>query len=92
VSSASGFELAHDSVALACGSINRHEIVIVQADAHGADLCQKAHCVNWRKGWAHGVAEGIATAVADRPKPKRELVLGLGYEGIMGHCLVSFQK
>ena len=69
-------ELADDVVAFGGGGIDRHEVVVVQVHAPGARLGQQRDRIVRRQRLAHRVAEGISTAIADRPQSERELVLG----------------
>ena len=79
------FELAHDAVAFCRRGVNRDQVVVVQIDAPGADLAQHGRDFVGGHGAAYGVAEGVATAVAQGPESERKLVFGLGLVVCLAH-------
>ena len=56
----------------------RHEIVVVEAHAVRADVGEVMHGVDGIERRTGLVAERVATAVADRPQPEGEVVVGPG--------------
>ena len=78
-------ELADDAIALGRRGVDRHEIVVVQVDAPGADLAEQRHGVDGRQRRPHGIAERVAAAVADGPEAERELVLRARRIGVCHH-------
>ena len=71
-------------------SVGRHEVVVVQRDAVGADVGQVMDDVDRVERLAHLDAEGVATDVAYRPETEREAVLGLGFIRARCHGDVTF--
>ena len=61
-----------------------HEVVVVEADAVGAEVGQPVDGVDRVEGGAHHGAEGVPPWVSDGPQAEGEVVLGSGGEGI-GH-------
>ena len=68
-------EARDDAVALGGRGAVRDEVLVVQADAPGAQLGELAHRVDGVERFARRTAEGVATGVPDRPEPEREAVL-----------------
>ena len=59
-----------------CGSgVDRHEVVVVEVDAPGADLAEHRDGIHRRQRRTHRFTKRIAAAVADGPETKREFVL-----------------
>ena len=71
-------ELADDAIALGGRGVDRHEIVVVQVHAPGADLGEHAHGVDRGKSRTHRIAERIAAAIATVHRPNENLCSGLG--------------
>ena len=57
------------------GRAVRHEVVVVEAHAVGAEVGQAVHGVDGIEGRAHLGAEGIAARIADGPEAEGEVVL-----------------
>ena len=51
------------------------EVLVVQADAPGAELGELAHGVDGVERLARRPAERVAPGIADGPEPEREAVL-----------------
>src|SRR5213078_3724248 len=60
-----------------------NEIVVVQIDAVGAELCQLADDRGGGKRWPHRLAERVAPRIADGPQPEREVMLGPGLISVL---------
>jgi hypothetical protein len=76
-------ELADDLLALGRRGLVRNQILVVQVDAVGAELAELVNNLHGRQHLTHGVAERIATRVANRPETEREVVFGAGVELIV---------
>ncbi len=71
-------ELLDDAVALGGRGVDRHEIVVVEVDAPGADLAEQLRGLDrgqWRTDFG---PERIAAAIGDGPQAEGKLVLGTG--------------
>ena len=60
----------------------------MQVDAPGADVGEQPDDVVGRQQIADRFAEGIAAAVADRPKTEGELMFGTRKKWVLGHDAV----
>jgi hypothetical protein len=80
------FELAHDAISIAGGSIDRDQIVVMKIDAIRAQLTQTLHDRDRTNGRARGVAKRIASPVADSPQAKSEFMFGFWLIVIICHC------
>ncbi len=61
-------------VALGGRGVDRHQVVVVEVDAIGADLGQQVDDLDRRTRRAHRLAEGVAPGVADGPEAEGELI------------------
>ena len=77
-------EPLEDVVALVGRGAVRDEVVVVEADAVGAEIGEPVHRVDRVERRAHLGAERVAARVPDGPEPEGEVVLGSGSEEI-GH-------
>ena len=68
----------------ATGDAGRHEIVVVEAHAVGAQVGQSVHGVDGIEGRPDRLPEGVPPGVPDGPEAEGELVLGPGSE-VIGH-------
>ena len=57
-------ELFYDLVSFRRRGIDRHQIVVVEVDAPGADPGQHGNDLGWANRGAHGVTERIAATVS----------------------------
>src|SRR4029077_6828428 len=60
------------------GGIDGNQVVVVEINAPSADFAQHRSDIVGGKCRSHGIAEGIATAVAQGPQSKCEFMFGLG--------------
>ena len=99
VSSSACLEVAHDLVALGGGRVARHEVVVVEVDAVRAELGELVHdLAPARSAGRTGIAERIASGVADGPQAEGEVVLGPWSVGVLlrrtggGHDWLSVRR
>jgi hypothetical protein len=71
-------EVAHDAIALRRCRVDRHQIVVVEVDAPGAELGEAVYRRHRIERRPNEVTKWIAAAVTDRPEAERELVVGCG--------------
>jgi hypothetical protein len=76
-------EVLDDLVALAGGRVDRHEVVVVQVDAPGANVAEQLHGIDRREDVADRLTERIAPAVGDGPEAEGELVCRCR---LVAHC------
>src|SRR6185436_16824775 len=67
-------KLKHDLVALLSGRIDRHQVVVMEVDAPGADLGQHPHGINRPQCGPYRIAKRIAAAIANGPEAKGKLI------------------
>ena len=86
-------EGADDAIAFGGGRVNRHQIVVVEIDAPGAELAQAFDGNDRVDRRPDDLAEGVATAVADGPEAEGELVRSGGGVSVSlhAHMIVSAQ-
>ena len=75
----------HDLLAFRRGRTGRHEVVVMEAHAVGAEIGEMVDGIDRVERWPGFVAERVAAAIAHRPQPKGEVVSGCGREGF-GHA------
>ncbi len=63
---------------LRLGRTERHQVIVVEADAVDAEVGQALEHVDDLDLGTDGLAERITTTISDRPQPERELVLRRG--------------
>ena len=79
---AGGLEVLDDGVALARRRVDRHQIVVVEIDAPGADLAEHPDRIDRRQRRADHVAEGVTSPIADCPEAERKFVFRSGIVGV----------
>jgi hypothetical protein len=79
-------KVANQPITLRRAGIDRHEVIVMQVDAVGADVAQAPHGLDRREHGPRRIAERIATPMADRPEAEREAVGGRGIES-GGHAV-----
>ena len=77
------FEVLEDAGALGGGGVDRHEVIVVEVDAVGADFGEEFDDLDGGELAADGAAEGIAADVADGPESEGEFFVFGG--GEFGH-------
>src|SRR5215470_7786158 len=70
---ASLLELLDDLVAFRRRGVDRHQIVVVEVHAPGADLGQGRNDPGGSNGGAHGITERIAATISQRPQSKKRI-------------------
>src|SRR5690606_29070930 len=68
------FKTGDDLVSFGRRGVDGHQVVVVEVDTPSADVSEHMHDVDGINGRAHFKAKGIASAVANSPKPKRETI------------------
>ena len=79
-------EVADDAIPFGGGRVDRHQIVVVEVDAPGAELAQPLDGDDGVDPGPDELAEGIAAAVADGPEAECELVRSDGSESVSLHA------
>src|SRR5690606_845462 len=88
------FKTGDDLVSFGRRGVDGHQVVVVEVDTPSADVSEHMHDVDGINGRAHFKAKGIASAVANSPKPKRETirrsrcVLGHGHTSVLIIALI----
>jgi hypothetical protein len=84
-----GLEIPHDLIALAGGGVDGNQIIVMEADAIGADFAQHVANLRRRDALAHRLAERIAAGIADGPKTEAEFHFGIGFDAGHGFLVRS---
>ena len=79
-------EAADDAIAFGGRRVDRHQIVVVEIDAPGAELAQPLDGDDGVDRRPDELAEGVATAVADGPEAEGELVRSDRSESVSLHA------